>query len=228
MKQEKICGIYCIKNIINNRKYIGQSVDIKKRHYEHLRQLRKNEHKNIILQTDFNKYLENSFIFSILEEIPQEDLNEREIYWIKQYDTYRNGYNMTHGGDINSMTYEPIKEKCRKKLIGNKNWLGKHHTEETKQLMSNQAKGRKMSQESRKKLSTTRIKLGLGGQYGDKNPLSKKVNQIDVNTGEIINTFESIHSAEVALSPTNRGTGNIFRVLSGKNKTAYGSYWEYA
>ena len=41
--------------------------------------------------------LEN-FSFDVIEECLEDELNEREIYWIKYYDTYYNGYNRTLGG----------------------------------------------------------------------------------------------------------------------------------
>lgn len=46
------------------------------------------------------KYGLENFTFSILEECPQNKLKEREIYWIKYYNTYRKGYNATRGGDL--------------------------------------------------------------------------------------------------------------------------------
>ena len=44
------------------------------------------------------KYGIENFTFSVIEECSQEQLNEREIYWIEYYDTYKNGYNSTLGG----------------------------------------------------------------------------------------------------------------------------------
>ena len=42
----KICGIYMIRNKINNKMYIGQAVDIYDRWEEHIRDLRRNKHFN--------------------------------------------------------------------------------------------------------------------------------------------------------------------------------------
>lgn len=48
------------------------------------------------------KYGEDSFEWSIIDQAySQEDLDEKEIYWIDYYDSYRNGYNMTLGGQFN-------------------------------------------------------------------------------------------------------------------------------
>lgn len=47
----------------------------------------------------FKKYNLENFTFEILEECSTNELNDREKYWIQFYDTYRNGYNQTIGGN---------------------------------------------------------------------------------------------------------------------------------
>lgn len=92
--------IYCIENKINHKKYIGQTNYFIGRKAEHFNRLRKNKHINQKLQNAFNKYgEENFFIYPIEENLPAEVLNEKEIYYIKYYDTYHNGYNLTLGGE---------------------------------------------------------------------------------------------------------------------------------
>ena len=97
----KQAGIYMITNTVNGKKYIGQSNWLKKRIGAHLNHLRNGAHSNIHLQRSFNKYGEGAFDFSIIEYCDEERLNEREIYYIKLYDTFRNGYNQTEGGEGN-------------------------------------------------------------------------------------------------------------------------------
>ena len=46
------------------------------------------------------KYGRENFSFQIIEECPPEKLQEREIYWIKELNTYHAGYNETLGGDM--------------------------------------------------------------------------------------------------------------------------------
>ena len=48
------CGIYCIKNLINNKVYIGKTNDLQSRWKNHLFVLRANTHSNKHLQTAFN------------------------------------------------------------------------------------------------------------------------------------------------------------------------------
>ena len=48
----------------------------------------------------WTKFSPNNFNFSIIEECSEEQLNKREKYWIKYYNSYgKNGYNLTSGGE---------------------------------------------------------------------------------------------------------------------------------
>ena len=93
-----VCGIYDIYNIKSDKHYIGQSIDIRKRFYQHKYLLRNNKCKNLKFQNAWNKYGEESFEFQIIEECRQEKLDEREIFFTKKYDSFLNGYNKTDGG----------------------------------------------------------------------------------------------------------------------------------
>lgn len=93
-----ICGIYYIKNTLNNNMYIGQSVNIRTRFSAHKSSLKNNKHYNEKLQEDFNKYGMNIFEFGVLEECKRESLDEKEQYYIKKYNTVESGYNNASGG----------------------------------------------------------------------------------------------------------------------------------
>lgn len=93
------CGIYCIKNNINGKMYIGQSIVIEKRKQQHFAQLRHNNHDNTYLQNAFNKHGEDAFEFKIIKACKPRYLNRFEKLYIKIYDSYKNGYNLTEGGE---------------------------------------------------------------------------------------------------------------------------------
>lgn len=97
---QKISGIYCIENIDNNKKYIGQSVDIHSRWKSHRKQLRNNWHPNIHLQSSWNFYGEDRFSFSVLEECEIELLDKKEKHYVRLYnsDEENFGYNYLIGG----------------------------------------------------------------------------------------------------------------------------------
>ena len=90
---ETVSGIYAIKNIVNQKMYIGKSVNVFKRFGAHFSSLRRNYHHSKHLQNSFNKYGESVFVCGIIEEYPKELLDSKEKYWIDYYDSYNKGYN---------------------------------------------------------------------------------------------------------------------------------------
>ena len=95
-------GLYSITNKSNGKLYIGKSEDLAKRKREHFSTLRNNTHCNKHLQRAFNKYGEDSFVFTILLEADESvDLSNLEIETIADFDStnIENGYNITRGGE---------------------------------------------------------------------------------------------------------------------------------
>lgn len=111
-----LCGIYCIENIINNKKYIGLSGDIKRRWLEHKSELRRGVHVNTCLQRAWSKYGEDNFKFYIIELCSEDHLSERECYYIQNYHTlsHEHGYNLTKGGENTSVGKPVIALSTRK------------------------------------------------------------------------------------------------------------------
>lgn len=122
-KYKKIAGVYVITNIHNNKKYIGSSMNIKKRWANHKFHLRRNTSKNRHLQNAWNKYGENAFAFSILEIMPPDltkmEYESREADWVLKFNTHLSeyGYNACIPGDVHTHRGEHRIAKGKRKLI---------------------------------------------------------------------------------------------------------------
>lgn len=83
--------IYAIKNIVNGKMYIGQTINKISRWSKHRTELEKNIHHNVHLQNSYNKYGKDNFEYLILEsydEISEEQLGKVEAEYIKKYGYY--------------------------------------------------------------------------------------------------------------------------------------------
>jgi len=123
----------------SGRIYVGQTIDFKKRYASHKHFLKKGDRQHI-LYNSFKKYGFENHKFEIIEEVPDEKLNEREIFWIKELKTCvhdnKEGMNMTFGGESGGgpWMYDIERRKRQaKKFSGLGNpFFGKHHTIEFK------------------------------------------------------------------------------------------------
>ena len=107
--------IYIISNTINDKVYIGQTIDFDRRKTQHLK-----NYKTL----DYNIYLamrkhgvENFTIEPIYSLLYRDDLNKSEEFFVSEYDSFNNGYNMSEGGDINIM-YGRKHKNSSKLLMG--------------------------------------------------------------------------------------------------------------
>lgn len=176
--------IYRITNNINNKSYIGQTIfSLEKRLKSHYCDTFTKNSKTKF-HNALRKHPTEVWVCEIIEEVDDINLlNEREIYWIFHYDTFKNGYNSTSGGvqyiEITEETKNKIskankgksspnkgkkateeaKEKMRQAKLGEKNnRYGKHHSDETKEKMSKSAKNKPKSEKH--KLSLSKAKIG--------------------------------------------------------------------
>ena len=102
-------GIYVIINIKNEKKYVGQSINIQRRWYEHRNKAmhpKKPDEYNKQLYQDMRKDGLENFYIDILEECSKEELNEKECYWIEKLNTFNEGYNNDFGGNLPCYTKE--------------------------------------------------------------------------------------------------------------------------
>ena len=159
----KKCGVYVIKNIVNDKLYVGSSIDIDHRYRVHISNLNNNKHENCHLQYSFNKYGKANFIFYIIEQCKEPILRKREQYYIDTLNTLDRviGYN------IRPDTYcKTFSEETRKKLsIAAKNrpasyWKklsdtrkGWSPTKEQRKRMSLSHKGKPLSQKHKDSIS---------------------------------------------------------------------------
>ena len=155
--------IYKIENLVNGKVYIGLTVSLVKRWSSH----RSGMSGSVLLINAMNKYGLDNFSFSVIEDnLVESCLSDREIYWIKFYDSYLSGYNMTEGGEMSPSLLPEVKAKisrnhfCRGKFGENNPHFGKKRSQEVRDRMSkshvgsnNINFGKPRSPEVRKKIS---------------------------------------------------------------------------
>lgn len=106
----KYSGIYCIENSINNKRYIGSTKSLYTRLHKHNSLLNHKKHENSYLQNAWNKYGNDKFECYVIEFCKEEELTEREQFWI---DELLPEYNITYKVEKNILS-----DKSRK-LISN-------------------------------------------------------------------------------------------------------------
>ena len=199
--------IYKITNKINNKCYIGKTeLTPEIRWKRHLNTWKKG--KDRPLYRAFNKYGIDNFILEILEENDNNLLSEREIYYIELYDSFKNGYNSTKGGDGKSyLDYDLIYKTYLE--------CGENFSETSRILKI-----------SKRDLSR---KLGL---YKDHTGGSRKripIIMYSLDSIELMR-FDCKNSAAEYLREKNKNNStyrHINKVCNGQRKTAYGYIWKF-
>lgn len=238
------CGIYMIKNKVNNKMYIGKSDDIERRWRDHRNDLNnQSKRENIHIRRSWKKYREYNFEFTILLECEESDLNMYEEYYIFELMTYdpRVGYNKTYGGDGGRPTEETRKKLSESKKGENHPNYGKHLSEETRKNMSEShkiamnrpsvrekisisMKGRNLSEEHRKNLSESKKgeKNYSYGKFGSNSPRSIPVVQLTLD-GEL----EKIYGSAIDTKKRGFNRSAVSGCCKGKRKTHKGYKWMY-
>lgn len=156
-------GIYCLKNTINDKCYIGSAQKLNYRLWNHKHKLIKGTHANNILQNFVNKYGINSIYFEILEPVGIDKLIEREQHYI---DTLKPEFNIlpkagSNAGTIMSEEQKIKISKGRKGILHTKDtkrrisetMTGVSKTKEHSTKVGLKHKGKIVSQEQRDKIS---------------------------------------------------------------------------
>ena len=129
--------------MVNNKKYIGQTINsLEYRRQQHFRESRNPNRRNYYFHNAINKYGEDNFIFEEIDSAcTQKELDEKERYWIKYYNSNNKdyGYNLDSGGrsggaksdDTKKKIGETTKEKWRNPDIAKKMRYGLQKGAET-------------------------------------------------------------------------------------------------
>ncbi len=164
-KYRKQFGIYQIRNIVNEKVYIGQTKQpFNKRYLHHVWKLKKGTHNNPHLQRAFDLYSENSFVFEVVEVVDDVDLlDEKEVAYIKKARQKGLCYNLSDGGQ--GMHGIPMPSHVKELLVFLNKRLntGKHASAETKKRMSESRKGTKRTKETVLKMVQTKENRILSG-----------------------------------------------------------------
>jgi group I intron endonuclease len=115
-KKEMTHIIYSIFNLVTKRYYIGstskQGWYLRK--HNHISSLKKGKHHSFKLQSSWRRHGEQNFVFQILEDdIDSFELRaERETFWIKYFDSFKNGYNCTEDASKGRIVSEETRKKA--------------------------------------------------------------------------------------------------------------------
>lgn len=137
--------IYVIENLVNGKRYVGQTCNPEQRKAQHLSG---SNTGCLAIHNAILKYGRAVFDFTLLESLPDLELtNMREEYWITTLNTIRpGGYNLRHGGAAGG---KPSLETRNKMRLAQ---LGKKQTEEQKEKRAAKHRGRKNTPETIEKM----------------------------------------------------------------------------
>lgn len=184
------------------------------------------------------KYGWDNFTHEILHtNLTQDEASVKEQELIAKYQSNNPefGYNISSGGHCgregvpqSDEVKQKISEANKGRLTGEKNHLygvrrykeenpfyGKHHSEKTKEKLSNLHKGKKMSDNFKKKISEVMI--------GKNNPKAKITLQYDLN----MNLIHIWDYAKLAADTLNIKKSGITSCCRGERKTYKGYIWKY-
>lgn len=236
---ENNVGIYCWRNVVTNKRYIGQSQNLLKRKNQFIHF---NNRYGGKLINDVRKHYNDTWYwdYEVLEYCCVDKLNEREEYYINLFDSTNRekGYNLTIGGDgcIGYVFTEEAKKAVSRGLKLH------HHvwTDEEKRIFSENQRGEKNHMWGKHKNEDEKQKQ-RERMLGENNPFygkhhtdeskqlistknSKPIYQIDKFSYEIIREWKSACEASKELGI---GRKNINECCLGRGNSAGGFKWIY-
>ena len=203
--------------------YIGQTINPKERYRKHISEAYNTKHLgyNTRLSKAIRKYGIEQFKYEIIVTLDIEDsqvLSEKldwfEQFYIKKYNSYENGYNLTKGGGgcrgykMSEENVNLLKDRYKdSELAKYAHKKGDVVSQETRTKISNTLKGKPKSIEHKTRVAQSNSKY------------KKPIVCVETNV-----TYASVYDAEREL---NISFGNIWSVCNGKRKTAGGYHWKY-
>lgn len=211
--------IYKITNLINNKCYIGKTLNtIQERWREHCSDYKKRNEEKRPLYSAMSKYGIENFKIEEIEQCNEDIVNDREKYWIEYYGSFKKGYNATLGGDGKAYL-------DRKLLIKTYNEV-QNLKKSAKILNIDAGHLSKILKENNIKVKSS--KEVQNEEYG------KEIAMIDLETNVIIKTFISLADAARYIKEQTNSTAeikgmtvHIRQVAQGKRKTAYKYKWKF-
>ena len=188
-------GVYQIKNLINNKVYIGSTTrSFKLRLKEHIVSLSKNKHKNQYLQNAWNKYSQDYFEFTILEVCDENDIIKFEQFWIDSTTCYNseNGYNINPLAD--RISTKEVYEKRRQTMLRKYASGELDHVREKSRKIGDRKRGVKLEDTSHLKVPKTITNKVLESRELRKKEIRNKLPKVYVYDSNMnfIQLFQSI------------------------------------
>lgn len=141
MKKLPKCGVYVIKNILDDKVYIGGSVDLPARKRSHFKLLKAGTHYNSELQKDYSYLGSEYFEFQAIEECPRGIVRIREQYYISSI-TYKYNIDKTaKGPKVGNTRTKETKQKQRDAAVKRSAWNSLKRSIETKRKMIRDSEG---------------------------------------------------------------------------------------
>lgn len=107
--------IYKATNLVNDKIYIGQTINtLEYRKNQHFREAKSKRRHTVYFHNALNKYGYDNFVFEQIDTAKsQEELDEKERYWIRYYNSNNKtyGYNLDSGGQSGGKKSEETKKK---------------------------------------------------------------------------------------------------------------------
>lgn len=215
---ENLCGIYCIRNMINQKVYIGKSINIRQRIWCHIGRLNskdsKSENQHFI--NAWWKYGKENFEYFVLEIIDKNQDNieniikDKELFWMDYYQSYNRdkGYNLRRDSSTSMIVHNETREK-----------MSVSHRKRYENIEERIKTGKKASkfwkenpeikEQMRKKISDIHTKYSIYQYSKDGLTLIKIWNKVK----------------DIILENPTYKTHNIYSVCSGAKPTMYGYRW---